>query len=53
MPLAGLQVAAFGKIRQQQKLSMRNKVKYEYRMMTTAFSGRLPILAADPVQPQV
>ena len=48
-----VQVPAFGRIRQQQKLSLRSKVKYEYRMMTTAFSGHLPILAADPMQPQV
>ena len=47
---------AFGKIRQQQhqrKLSTREKVKYEYRMMTTAFSGRLPIVAADPAEAKV
>ena len=51
------QVPAFGKIRQQQqqqrKLSTREKVKYEYRMMTTAFSGRLPIVAADPAEAKV
>ena len=32
---------------------MRDKIKYKYRMMTSAFSGHLPILTADPVQPQV
>ena len=47
------QVPAFTKLRRQGQLSMRNKIKYEYRMMTTAFSGHLPILTADPVQPQV
>ena len=50
------QVPAFGKIRQhqqQRKLSTREKLKYEYRMMTTAFSGRLPIVAADPAEAQV
>ena len=55
--VCGAQVPAFGKIRQQhqqqRKLSMREKLKYEYRMMTTAFSGRLPIVAADPAEAQV
>ena len=51
MPWA--QVPAFGKFRRQQQVPFRSKLKYEYRMMTTAFTGRLPIMAADPMQPQV
>ena len=51
--LHAMQVPAFTKLRRQGQLSMRDKIKYEYRMMTTAFSGHLPILTADPVQPQV
>ena len=53
LSLAHVQVPAFGKMRAQRKLSMREKVKYEMRMMTTAFSGRLPIVAANPEDAQV
>lgn len=47
------QVSAFGRLREQQSMADKFKLKYTWRMMQTAYQGLLPIVAADPVHAQV